>query len=169
MSQISLGIVIIVVSDSRNEQTDKSGKVLEERINESGHKLVQKIFLKDNVEDIKSKLLELINSDNHNVVILSGGTGLTGRDSTPEAVKAVIKKEIPGFGEIFRMISYDKIATSSLQSRAMAGLADDKFIFALPGSPGACKDAWDNILVHQLNSDTKPCNLVELIPRLRES
>jgi|TARA_B100000035_G_scaffold850_1_gene719 molybdenum cofactor biosynthesis protein B len=169
MSQISLGIVIIVVSDSRNEQTDKSGKVLEERINKSGHKLVQKIFLKDNVEDIKSKLLELINSDNHNVVILSGGTGLTGRDSTPEAVKAVIKKEIPGFGEIFRMISYDKIATSSLQSRAMAGLADDKFIFALPGSPGACKDAWDNILVHQLNSDTKPCNLVELIPRLRES
>ena len=169
MSQISLGIVIIVVSDSRNEQTDKSGKVLEERINKSGHKLVQKIFLKDNVEDIKSKLLELINSDNHNVVILSGGTGLTGRDSTPEAVKAVIKKEIPGFGEIFRMISYDKIATSSVQSRAMAGLADDKFIFALPGSPGACKDAWDNILVHQLNSDTKPCNLVELIPRLRES
>ena len=168
MSQISLGIVIIVVSDSRNEQTDKSGKVLEERINKDGHKLVQKIFLKDNVEDIKSKLLELINSDNHNVVILSGGTGLTGRDSTPEAVKAVIKKEIPGFGEIFRMISYDKIATSSLQSRAMAGLADDKFIFALPGSPGACKDAWDNILVHQLNSDTKPCNLVELIPRLRE-
>ena len=169
MSQISLGIVVIVVQDSRNEQTDKSGKVLEERINKSGHKLVQKIFLKDNVEDIKSKLLELINSDNHNVVILSGGTGLTGRDSTPEAVKAVIKKEIPGFGEIFRMISYDKIATSSLQSRAMAGLADDKFIFALPGSPGACKDAWDNILVHQLNSDTKPCNLVELIPRLRES
>ena len=168
MSQISLGIVIIVVSDSRNEQTDKSGKVLEERINKSGHKLVQKIFLKDNVEDIKSKLLELINSDNHNVVILSGGTGLTGRDSTPEAVKAVINKEIPGFGEIFRMISYDKIATSSLQSRAIAGLADDKFIFALPGSPGACKDAWDNILVHQLNSDTKPCNLVELIPRLRE-
>jgi molybdenum cofactor biosynthesis protein B len=92
MSQISLGIVVIVVSDSRNEQTDKSGKVLEERINKSGHKLVQKIFLKDNVEDIKSKLLELINSDNHNVVILSGGTGLTGRDSTPEAVKAVIKK-----------------------------------------------------------------------------
>ena len=168
MSQISLGIVVIIVSDSRNEQTDKSGKILEERINKSGHKLVHKIFLKDNVEDIKSKLLELINSDNHNVVILSGGTGLTGRDSTPEAVKAVIKKEIPGFGEIFRMISYDKIATSSLQSRAMAGLADDKFIFALPGSPGACKDAWDNILVHQLNSDTKPCNLVELIPRLRE-
>jgi len=169
MSQISLGIVVIVVSDSRNKQTDKSGKVLEERIKKSGHKLIQKIFLKDNVEDIKSKLLELINSDNHNVVILSGGTGLTGRDSTPEAVKAVIKKEIPGFGEIFRMISYNKIATSSLQSRAIAGLTDDKFIFALPGSPGACIDAWDNILVHQLNSNTKPCNLVELIPRLKES
>ena len=168
MSLISLGIIIIVVSDSRNEQTDRSGKVLEDRIKKSGHKLVEKFFLKDNVEDIKIKLLELINYDNHNVIILSGGTGLTGRDSTPEAVKAVIKKEIPGFGEIFRMISYKKIATSSIQSRAIAGLANDKFIFALPGSPGACKDAWDNILVHQLNSNTKPCNLVELIPRLEE-
>ena len=149
-----------MVSDSRTEQTDKSGKVLEESINKSGHKLVEKIFLKDNVDDIKTKLKELIKSDGHNVIILSGGTGLTGRDSTPEAVKSVIKKEIPGFGEIFRMISYNKIATSSLQSRAIAGLADDKFIFALPGSPGACKDAWDNILVHQLNSNTKPVILL---------
>ena len=168
MSSISLGIIIIVVSDSRNEQTDKSGKVLEDCINTSGHKLIKKIFLKDNFEDIKTKLKELISSEGHNVIILSGGTGLTGRDSTPEAVKSVIKKEIPGFGEIFRMISYNKIATSSLQSRALAGLAGDKFIFALPGSPGACRDAWDNILVHQLNSKTKPCNLVELIPRLKE-
>ena len=169
MSSISLGIVIIVVSDSRNEQTDKSGRVLEDRINTSGHKLIKKIFLKDNFEDIKTKLKELVGSSGHNVIILSGGTGLTGRDSTPEAVKSVIKKEIPGFGEIFRMISYNKIATSSLQSRAIAGLADDKFIFALPGSPSACRDAWDNILVHQLNSKTKPCNLVELIPRLKET
>tara|TARA_B100000287_G_scaffold145942_1_gene137714 strand:- start:51 stop:560 length:510 start_codon:yes stop_codon:yes gene_type:complete len=168
MAFISLGIVVIVVSDSRNEQTDKSGKVLEERIINSGHKLIEKIFLKDNLDDIKCKLKLLVNSNNHNVIILSGGTGLTGRDSTPEAVKSIITKEIPGFGEIFRMISYNKISTSSLQSRAVAGLSGDKFIFALPGSPGACKDAWDNILVHQLNSDTKPCNLVELIPRLRE-
>ena len=101
MVKISLGIIIIVVSDSRNEQTDKSGKVLEESINKSGHKLVEKIFLKDNVDDIKTKLKELIKSDGHNVIILSGGTGLTGRDSTPEAVKSVIKKEIPGYREIF--------------------------------------------------------------------
>ena len=103
-----------------------------------------------------------------NVVILTGGTGLTGRDSTPEAVKAVIEKEIPGFGEIFRFISYKKIGTSSLQSRAIGGLAKNKFIFALPGSPSACKDAWEEILKYQLDSRTKPCNLVELIPRLDE-
>ena len=168
MAFISLGIIVIVVSDSRDEQTDRSGKVLEERIIKSGHKLVEKIFLKDNLDEIKLKLKLLTEDSNHNVIILSGGTGLTGRDSTPEAVKSIITKEIPGFGEIFRMISYNKISTSSLQSRAVAGLSGDKFIFALPGSPGACKDAWDNILVHQLNSDTKPCNLVELIPRLRE-
>ena len=165
---ISLGIVVIVVSDTRNGSTDKSGKVLEERILKSGHKLFEKCFIKDDIKAIKKKLKSLIKLKDINVIILSGGTGLTGRDSTPEAVKGIIKKEIPGLGEMFRMISYKKIATSSIQSRAIAGLVKDKFIFSLPGSPGACKDAWDNILVYQLNSNTRPCNLVELIPRLEE-
>ena len=163
-----LNIFVIIVSDSRDESSDRSGKVLVDRIHSAGHCLVNKIFIKDEFEDIKKKLIKLINEKNIDVIILSGGTGLTGRDSTPEAVKSVIKKEIPGFGEIFRFISFKKIATSALQSRALAGLANDKFIFSLPGSPGACKDAWDEILVHQLNSNTKPCNLVELIPRLKE-
>ena len=169
MKSKTLNIFVIIVSDSRDERTDRSGKVLVERIHSAGHSLVDKIFIKDEVEDIKKKLNELIKEKNIDVIILSGGTGLTGRDSTPEAVKSVIKKEIPGFGEIFRFISFKKIATSALQSRALAGLANDKFVFSLPGSPGACKDAWDEILIHQLNSNTKPCNLVELIPRLNES
>ena len=169
MKSKALNIFVIIVSDSRDERSDRSGKVLVERIHSAGHSLVNKIFIKDEVEDIKKKLNELIKEKNIDVIILSGGTGLTGRDSTPEAVKSVIKKEIPGFEEIFRFISFKKIATSALQSRALAGLANDKFIFSLPGSPGACKDAWDEILVHQLNSNTKPCNLVELIPRLNES
>ena len=130
---------------------------------------MDKIFIKDEVEDIK-KLNELIKEKNIDVIILSGGTGLTGRDSTPEAVKSVIKKRNTWFWRnFFRFISFKKIATSALQSRALAGLANDKFVFSLPGSPGACKDAWDEILIHQLNSNTKPCNLVELIPRLNES
>jgi molybdenum cofactor biosynthesis protein B len=169
MKSKALNIFVIIVSDSRDERSDRSGKVLVERIHSAGHSLVNKIFFKDEVEDIKKKLNELIKEKNIDVIILSGGTGLTGRDSTPEAVKSVIKKEIPGFGEIFRFISFKKIATSALQSRALAGLANDKFVFSLPGSPGACKDAWDEILIHQLNSNTKPCNLVELIPRLNES
>ncbi|MEE2694927.1 MAG: molybdenum cofactor biosynthesis protein B [Pseudomonadota bacterium] len=165
---ISLKISIMIISDSRNEVTDKSGKILEQRIKDSGHELYEKKFVKDDINDIKEKLQKIIDSENVNVVILSGGTGLTGRDLTPEVVKKVITKEIPGFGEIFRHISYKKIGTSSLQSRAIGGLANDKFIFALPGSPNACKDAWDEILKFQLDSRTKPCNLVDLIPRLLE-
>ena len=165
---ISLKIAIIVVSDTRNERSDKSGKVLESKILKSGHKLFDKIFIKDEIELLKSSLRKLIKDRELNVIILTGGTGLTGRDSTPEAVKQIISKEIPGFGEIFRSLSYKKIGTSSLQSRAIAGLANDKFVFALPGSPSACKDAWEGILKYQLDSRTKPCNLVELIPRLSE-
>jgi len=169
MKFISLNIGIITISDTRSEENDKSGKVLYDAIIDSKHKVFNKIIIPDNIDQIRECIISWIKTNNVDVIISTGGTGLTGRDSTPEAVKAVIKKEIPGFGEIFRMISYNKIATSSLQSRAIAGLANDKFIFSLPGSPGACKDAWDNILVHQLNSNTKPCNLVELIPRLKES
>ena len=165
---ISLNISVFVISDTRNERSDKSGKVLEDLITKSGHKVFEKKFIKDDKKLIAKELNNSIINNPINVVILTGGTGLTGRDSTPEAVKAVIEKEIPGFGEIFRFISYKKIGTSSLQSRAIGGLAKNKFIFALPGSPSACKDAWEEILKYQLDSRTKPCNLVELIPRLDE-
>ena len=165
---ITLNISVFVISDTRNERSDKSGKVLEDLITKSGHKIFEKKFIKDDKRLIAKELNNSIINNPINVVILTGGTGLTGRDSTPEAVKAVIEKEIPGFGEIFRFISYKKIGTSSLQSRAIGGLAKNKFIFALPGSPSACKDAWEEILKYQLDSRTKPCNLVELIPRLDE-
>ena len=165
---ISLNISVFVISDTRNERSDKSGKVLEDLITKSGHKIFEKKFIKDDKKLIAKELNNSIINNPINVVVLTGGTGLTGRDSTPEAVKAVIEKEIPGFGEIFRFISYKKIGTSSLQSRAIGGLAKNKFIFALPGSPSACKDAWEEILKYQLDSRTKPCNLVELIPRLDE-
>ena len=165
---ISLNISVFVISDTRNERSDKSGKVLEDLITKSGHKIFEKKFIKDDKKLIAKELNNSIIKNPINVVILTGGTGLTGRDSTPEAVKAVIEKEIPGFGEIFRFISYKKIGTSSLQSRAIGGLAKNKFIFALPGSPSACKDAWEEILKYQLDSRTKPCNLVELISRLDE-
>ncbi len=165
---VSLNITILIVSDTRNQLSDRSGKILEEKILKSGHKISAKIFVKDEPNLIENNLQEIIKKRKSNVIILSGGTGLTGRDSTPEVVKKIINKEIPGFGEIFRYISFKKIGTSSLQSRAIAGLAGEVFIFALPGSPGACKDAWDEILKHQLDSRTKPCNLVDLIPRLNE-
>ncbi len=165
---VSLNISVFVISDTRNERSDKSGKVLENHIIKSGHKVFEKKFIQDDKQLITKELKISLNSDLTSVVILTGGTGLTGRDSTPEAVKELIEKEIPGFGEIFRYISYKKIGTSSLQSRAMAGLAKNKFVFVLPGSPSACRDAWEEILKYQLDSRTKPCNLVELIPRLKE-
>ena len=165
---VSLNISVFVISDTRNERSDKSGKVLENHIIKSGHKVFEKKFIQDDKKLITKELKVSLNNDLTSVVILTGGTGLTGRDSTPEAVKELIEKEIPGFGEIFRYISYKKIGTSSLQSRAMAGLAKNKFVFVLPGSPSACRDAWEEILKYQLDSRTKPCNLVELIPRLNE-
>ena len=165
---VSLNISVFVISATRNERSDKSGKVLEDHIIKSGHKVFEKKFIQDDKKLITKELKISLNNDLTSVVILTGGTGLTGRDSTPEAVKELIEKEIPGFGEIFRYISYKKIGTSSLQSRAMAGLAKNKFVFVLPGSPSACRDAWEKILKYQLDSRTKPCNLVELIPRLKE-
>ena len=163
-----LKILVFIVSDTRTESSDKSGKILERKIKESGHLLVDKKFIKDEPKQIKRDIENVLKEKKAQVIILSGGTGLTGRDSTPEVLKNIITKEIPGFGEIFRYISYKKIGTSSLQSRALAGLAKDTFIFALPGSPNACKDAWDEILKFQLDSRTKPCNLVDLMPRLNE-
>ncbi len=165
---ISLRIAVLIISDTRNERSDKSGKILEKRILDSGHQISEKFFIKDDEKKIFESLKILVSSKKTDVIILTGGTGLTGRDSTPEAVKKILDKEIPGFGEIFRFLSFQKIGTSSLQSRALGGLANNKFLFALPGSPNACKDAWDKILKYQLDSRTRPCNLVELIPRLSE-
>ena len=165
---ISLRIAVLIISDTRNERSDKSGKILEKRILDSGHQISEKFFIKDAEKKIFENLKILVSSKKTDVIILTGGTGLTGRDSTPEAVKKILDKEIPGFGEIFRFLSFQKIGTSSLQSRALGGLANNKFLFALPGSPNACKDAWDKILKYQLDSRTRPCNLVELIPRLSE-
>ena len=164
----SLNISILIISDTRTESSDKSGEILENRIIKSGHFLVSKSFVKDEPNLIKEEISKILKKNCTHVVISSGGTGLTGRDSTPEVLKEIITKEIPGFGEIFRYISFKKIGTSSLQSRAIAGLVDKTFFFALPGSPSACKDAWDEIIKFQLDSTTKPCNLVELMPRLDE-
>ena len=164
----SLNISILIISDTRTASSDKSGKILEERIKESGHTLISKLFVRDEPSLIKEEISKILKKKSTHVIISSGGTGLTGRDSTPEVLKEIITKEIPGFGEIFRYISFKKIGTSSLQSRAIAGLVNKTFIFALPGSPSACKDAWDEIIKFQLDSTTKPCNLVELMPRLDE-
>ena len=164
----SVNVTVLTVSDTRTEENDKSGDTLVERIKKAGHHLVEKRIVKDEVPLLKNTLEEWINSPDVDVVIATGGTGVTGRDVTPEVFESLYEKPIPGFGELFRSLSYQNIKTSTIQSRATAGVANGTFLFALPGSTGACKDAWDMILVHQLNSTNKPCNLVELMPRLME-
>ena len=156
------------VSDSRTLENDKSGDVLEERILEAGHKIAVRRIVKDEQTLIVEQLREWIADPNIDTVISTGGTGLTGRDITPEAFEEVYEKEIKGFGELFRQLSYELISTSTMQSRATGGLAGGTYLFALPGSPGACKDGWDKILKAQLDSRQRPCNLVELMPRLQE-
>ena len=163
-----LNIAVVIVSDTRTDDTDKSGKKLKSLIETDGHSLVSKIIIKDNIYQIRKVLSEHIVDDSVDAVIISGGTGITGSDGTPEAVIPLLDKIIDGFGEIFRLKSYEKIKTSSLQSRAVAGVANKTFIFVLPGSTDACITAWEEIISHQLNSDTKPCNLVMLMPRLNE-
>lgn len=163
-----LNIAVVIVSDTRTDDTDKSGKKLKSLIETDGHSLVSKIIIKDNIYQIRKVLSEHIVDDAVDAVIFSGGTGITGSDGTPEAVIPLLDKIIDGFGEIFRLKSYEKIKTSSLQSRAVAGVANKTFIFVLPGSTDACITAWEEIISHQLNSDTKPCNLVMLMPRLNE-
>ncbi|MHA1598538.1 MAG: molybdenum cofactor biosynthesis protein B [Alphaproteobacteria bacterium] len=165
---LPVNIAVLTVSDSRTLDDDKSGNVLVDRIEAAGHKLAARDIVKDEADLIEARLKSWIADDDVDVVIATGGTGLTGRDVTPEAFKRVTEKEIPGFGELFRWISYQKISTSTIQSRATAGVADGTYLFALPGSPGACKDAWDEILVHQLDARYTPCNFVELMPRLKE-
>lgn len=161
-------IAVLTVSDSRTLDDDKSGRTLVERLEGAGHVLADRTIVKDEVDAIVAQLKIWIADGEVDVVLATGGTGLTGRDVTPEAFQAVFEKEIPGFGEIFRMLSYEKIKTSTIQSRALAGVAGGTYLFALPGSPGACKDAWDDILVHQFDARTRPCNMVELMPRLLE-
>ena len=163
-----LNIAVVIVSDTRTDDTDKSGKKLKSLIETDGHSLVSKIIIKDNIYQIRKVLSKHIVDDAVDAVIISGGTGITGSDGTPEAVIPLLDKIIDGFGEIFRLKSYEKIKTSSLQSRAVAGVANKTFIFVLPGSTDACITAWEEIISHQLNSDTKPCNLVMLMPRLNE-
>ena len=163
-----LNINIIIVSDTRTAGTDKSGKLLKKLIEKSGHRVIEKTIVPDDIYAIRSSISNYISNKEIDVVIASGGTGITGRDGTPEAIKVLLDKEIEGFGELFRSISFDKIKTSSLQTRALAGVANSTFIFVLPGSVDACSTAWNDIIQHQLNSETKPCNLVMLMPRLKE-
>jgi len=165
---LPINIAVLTVSDTRTLKNDKSGNILVDRIEGAGHAVIDRKIIKDNLQDIILELENWISKSDVDVIITTGGTGVTGRDVTPEALNDVCEKLIPGFGELFRMLSFDKIGTSTIQSRAVAGVAGGTYLFALPGSPGACKDAWDDILVHQLDYRFKPCNFVELMPRLKE-
>jgi molybdenum cofactor biosynthesis protein B len=165
---ISLNIAVMTVSDSRSEDSDVSGKILVNRLMQAGHKLADKQIVIDDRYAIRACLSAWIADSDIHAVVITGGTGLTGRDITPEAVIPLFDKELPGFGELFRYLSYKKIATSSLQSRALSGLANGTAIFCLPGSPGACRDGWDGIIVQQLDRRHRPCNLVEIMPRFLE-
>jgi len=165
---IAINIAIVTISDSRTEETDTAGKLLVGRLVDAGHKLAEKIIVKDNKYQIREVISRLIVDEGVQAVITTGGTGLTGRDITPESVKPLFDKEIEGFGEIFRWLSYQHIKTSTVQSRAFAGLANGMPIFCLPGSPGACRDGWDEVISDQLDMRHKPCNLVEMMPRFTE-
>jgi len=165
---IPLTIAVLTISDSRTEATDKSGALLAGRVESAGHRLAEKKIVPDDIYEIRALVSAWIADPQVNAVISTGGTGVTGRDGTPEAVKPLLDKEIEGFGEVFRFISYEDIKTSTLQSRALAGVANATYIFCLPGSTGACKTAWDTIIAAQLDHRTRPCNLVELMPRLLE-
>ena len=165
---IPVNIALLTVSDTRTLKDDRSGDVLFQRASGDGHIVLERAIVKDEINLIKEKLNIWINEPKIDVVISTGGTGFTGRDVTPEAFKATFEKEIEGFGELFRWISFKKIGTSTIQSRAVAGVAKGTYLFALPGSMGACKDAWDEILHNQLDVRFRPCNFVEIMPRLRE-
>ena len=165
---IPVNITVLTVSDSRTKENDKSGDLLVSRITDMGHLLANREIVKDDKDQIQNILYRWINDNDIQVVITTGGTGLTGFDGTPEAIEPLFKKKIDGFGEIFRAISFEEIGTSSLNSRATAGVTNGTYIFCLPGSPGACATGWDRIIQLQLDYRTQPCNLVELMPRLLE-
>ncbi len=161
-------IAVLTVSDTRTLDDDKSGSILTEMIAEDGHVVARREIVKDDMAAIVARLRGYIEDPEIDVVISTGGTGVTGRDITPEAFKQVMEKEIEGFGEMFRWLSYEKIGTSTLQSRALGGVSQGTYLFALPGSPSACRDGWQDILRYQLDIRTRPCNLAELMPRLKE-
>ena len=165
---IPINITVITISDTRTTEDDTSGDILEKRISESGHRLVKRVIVPDDVKQIREILKTISLEKEIDCIITTGGTGLTGRDTTPEAVKEIASKHIDGFGELFRQVSYNKIGTSAIQSRAVAALINTTYVFCLPGSPGACKDGWDEILKFQLDIRHKPCNFVEIMPRLNE-
>jgi molybdopterin adenylyltransferase len=165
---LAVNIAVLTVSDTRTEADDKSGRALVEMIGASGHRVAARQIVKDDKDAIATQLRRWIADSEIDVVISTGGTGVTGRDVTPEAFQSVYEKEIAGFGELFRWLSYEKVGTSTIQSRATGGVAGGTYLFALPGSPSACRDGWEGILVHQLDNRFRPCNLVELMPRLQE-
>jgi len=163
-----LNIAVLTVSDTRTTENDTSGKTLADRLGEAGHRLADRAIVPDNIYAIRERVSAWIANPDINAVISTGGTGVTGRDGTPEAIEVLLDKKIDGFGELFRALSYDEIQTSTIQSRAMAGVANATFIFCVPGSSGACRTAWDKLIARQLDYRTRPCNLVELMPRLLE-
>lgn len=164
---IAVNIAILTVSDTRTEETDTSGRLLVERVSDAGHHLADKVILPDSLYRIRTRLSKWIADPAVQVVIITGGTGMTGRDHTPEAITPLLDKTIDGFGELFRSLSYKEIGSSSIQSRVLGGIANGTFIFAIPGSTNACCLAWDAILMPQLDSRTQPCNFVQLFPRLQ--
>jgi molybdenum cofactor biosynthesis protein B len=165
---IPLNIAVLTVSDSRSETDDKSGALLREKAEDAGHKVIAKEIVQDDVYLLRAVFSRWIADPRVQVVLTTGGTGITGRDSTPEAIAPLLDKEIQGFGELFRTVSFGEIGASTIQSRALAGLANGTLVFCLPGSSGACRTAWDRILAPQLDHRTRPCNFAQLMPRLRE-
>jgi molybdenum cofactor biosynthesis protein B len=165
---VPLDIAVLTVSDTRTFEDDKSGTTLAERVAKAGHRLAARAIVRDDVERIRAQVKAWIADPAIDVIISTGGTGFTGRDVTPEAVEPLFEKKMDGFATLFLMVSYGKIGTSAIQTRATAGVAGATYVFCLPGSPGACKDAWDDILVHQLDYRYRPCNFVEIMPRLDE-
>ena len=165
---VPINIAVITISDSRTKENDASGDTLEKRIIDTGHQMIKRTIIPDDVSKIKDTLNAMSKEKDIDCIITTGGPGLTGRDTTPEAVKEIANKHIDGFGELFRQVSFEKIGTSAIQSRAVAALINNTYVFCLPGSTGACKDGWDEILQYQLDIRHKPCNFVEIMPRLNE-
>jgi molybdenum cofactor biosynthesis protein B len=165
---VPLSLCVMTVSDSRTAEKDTSGDYLCNALKDAGHRLHERTICRDDKYTMRAVVSNWITAPGVHGIVITGGTGFTGRDSTPEAIKPLLDKEMPGFGEMFRVLSFDEIGTSTLQSRAFAGLANDKFIFCLPGSTSACKTAWEKLLRDQLDSRTRPCNLAGLMPRLLE-